>query len=268
MNLRLHSPWWRRGARSLGCRLFRLAENNDDARSTHNGERWLLRQLIAAHGTVANRPLVVADGGANVGDYTSIVLEEARRLGCNAEVHAFEPSPHNIECLRKSFVNNSDVHVVGAALADHAGEAVLFDGRSGSRHASLLSRPARALENGESVAVPVLRLGDYLEINRIGRLDLLKLDIEGYELAALRGLGGHLRPETIDVIQFEYGGTTADAGTTLRAFYGLLEGRGFIMAKLFPSALEVRPYRPWMENYAYANYVALSPRWRNSPVPI
>jgi hypothetical protein len=28
-----------------------------------------------------------------------------------------------------------------------------------------------------------------------------------------------------------------------------------------PAALEVRDYAPWMENYAYSNYVALSPRW-------
>jgi hypothetical protein len=90
---------------------------------------------------------------------------------------------------------------------------------------------------------------------------LLKLDIEGFELAALRGAGERLTPQFIDVVQFEYGGTTMDAGATLRDLYGLLEVRGYAVAKLFPSAVEVRKYATWMEHYAYANYVALSPRW-------
>src|SRR5262249_29672132 len=91
------------------------------------------------------------------------------------------------------------------------------------------------------------------------RIDLLKLDVEGSELAALQGLAGRLRPDVVDAIQFEYGGTALDAGTTLRDSYRLLTGHGYVLAKLFPRALEVRSYRPWMEHYAYANYVALSP---------
>ena len=63
------------------------------------------------------------------------------------------------------------------------------------------------------------------------------------------------------MIQFEYGGTTLDAGTSLRDLYRLLSDRGYRLAKLYPDALEIRPYRPWMEHFSYANYVALSPRW-------
>jgi hypothetical protein len=93
----------------------------------------------------------------------------------------------------------------------------------------------------------------------INHLDLLKIDIEGSELAALRGLGEQLEPLLVEVIQFEYGGTALDAGITLRDLYQLLCERGYVIAKLLPRALELRSYQPWMEHYAYANYVALSP---------
>jgi FkbM family methyltransferase len=266
MKLHEHSPWWRRAARTVGRQLFRWAENNDDPRLTHNGERWLLRQLVAAHAAEAKRPFVACDGGANAGDYTRLILQEARAAGCAAEVHAFEPSPHNIERLRQAFGAGAAVRIVGAALSDRPGEAALFAGRSGSSQASLVLRPALVAAAGEAIRVPLLRLGDYLEAQGLKRINLLKLDVEGSELAALRGLGAHLSPEVIDVIQFEYGGTTADAGTTLRELYELLQAHGYVLAKLFPQALEVRTFRAWMENYAYANYVALAPRWRQPSI--
>lgn len=262
MKLRHQSPLWRRAVRLLGRQLFRLAENNDDPRFHRNGEGWLLQQLLAAHArSGSGRAFVAFDGGANAGDYTREVLAAARRENCGVEVHAFEPSPHCLDGLRRNFGTEPTVRIVGAALADRTGEAVLYDGRAGSSQASLVSRDVLSGDATASSTVPLLRLGDYLETQAIARIDLLKLDVEGSELAALRGLGGWLRPDIVDVIQFEYGGAAVDAGTTLRDIYRLLTAQGYVLAKLFPAALEVRSYRPWMEHYAYANYIALSPRW-------
>jgi FkbM family methyltransferase len=262
MNLREQSPLWRRVVRTLGRQLFHLAENNDDPRLAHNGERWLLRQLLAAHARAATkRPFVVFDAGANAGDYTRLVLQTARGAGCGVEVHAFEPSPLCVEALRRNFGADPAVRIVGAALADRTGEAPLHDGRTGSSQASLVARDGRTGDATAAVTVPLLRLGDYLEEHAVTHVDLLKLDVEGSELAALHGLAGRLRPDVVDAIQFEYGGTALDAGVTLRDLYRLLEAQGYVLAKLFPQALEVRNYRAWMEHYAYANYVALSPRW-------
>lgn len=266
LKLRERSPLWRRVVRTLGRQLFRLAENNDDPRLTHNGEGWLLRQILRAHveGPEIQRPFRVFDAGANAGDYTRLVREVAQATRCAVEVHAFEPSPHGLEILRREFGAASAVWIVGAALSDRVGEAALHDGKAGSSQASLVARAVRDAESAGEIAVPLMRLGDYLEKRAITRVDFLKLDVEGSELAALRGLGEWLRPEVVDAIQFEYGGTAIDAGTTLRDLYRLLESRGYLMAKLFPAGIEVRDYRPWMEHYAYANYVALSPRWRTA----
>ncbi len=262
MKLRRQSPLWRRAFRFAGQYLFRLAENNDDPRLSHNGEGWLLRELLEAHrqsGT--GMAFVVLDGGANAGNYTSEVLAAARHAGCTVAVHAFEPSPHCVEKLRARFKAEPAVRIMGAALAAREGEALLHGGRAGSSQASLVPRAVLGGDPAASITVPLLCLGNYLTAESPGRVGLLKLDVEGSELAALRGLGEMLRPDVIDVIQFEYGGTAIDAGTTLRDLFRLLSARGFVLAKLFPNALEVRDYHPWMEHYAYANYVALSPRW-------
>ncbi|MBK9990380.1 MAG: FkbM family methyltransferase [Verrucomicrobia bacterium] len=261
MKILTKRPFWRRVARALGSRLFNWAENNGDPRITNNGELWLLRELLARHVALAQRrPFVVFDAGANVGNYTRLILQEARRAGCAVEVHAFEPAPHNIELLRQKFAGEPAVRVVGAALAARAGEASLYAGKSGSSHASLVQRGILKGNVTDVVTVPLIRLADYVEMSGVAHIDLLKLDIEGAEMDALHGFDEKLHPSFVDVIQFEYGGTTLDAGVTLKALHRLLVLQGYRFAKLFPRAVEVRDYDEWMENYSFSNYLALSPQ--------
>ncbi len=263
MNLREHPPFLRRILRALGRRFYQWADGSAETRIERSGELWLVRELLQAHILAkTGRPFVAFDGGANAGGYTRLILQETRRLGGDSVVHAFEPSPGCLALLQQAFGAESTVRIVGAALTDRPGAAALFGGGGGSTLASLVPRPILGADKAETVQVPLLCLADYLVTQAIPRVDLLKLDVEGSELAALRGLGGQLRPETVDVIQFEYGGTAVDAGITLREIYALLTARGYVVARLFPRALEVRVYEAWMENYAYANYVALAPRWR------
>ncbi len=248
--------------RALGQRCLRWAENNDEPRITHNGEQWLLRALLSAHTSRSvTQPFVVFDVGANAGGYTRVVLDEARLAGGVVEVHAFEPSPVAAANLRQAIPLSAPVRVVGVALSDWTGEAPLYAGGLGSSQASLVERHTTAARKGVEVRVPVQRLDDYLLQHSLPRVDLLKLDVEGLELAVLRGLGQRLQPGVVDVIQFEYGGTTRDARGSLRELHDLLVGHGYVFAKLFPTAVEVRSYGEWMDNFSYANYVALAPRW-------
>lgn len=260
MRIRHKSPWWQRIARRGSRELFRWAENNGDTRMTHNGERWLLRELLRAHAAgCSGRPFVVFDVGANVGNYTRMILDEARRMECVVEIHAFEPSPAAAAKLRESVP--AAVHVVGVALSDWTGEAPLHAGELGSSHASLVDRRLAIESAGRAVRVSVQRADEYLRASGIAHIDLLKLDVEGSELAALRGLGEFLRPEVVDAIQFEYGGTTRDAHVALRDLYDHLVAHGLVFAKLFPDALELRTYNEWMDNFSFANYAAVAPRW-------
>lgn len=261
MNIRRKSSLGERIGRKLGRSLFRWAENNDDARMDHNGERWLLRELLRAHvARTESCPFVAFDVGANVGDYTRAMLDEARAARAAIKVHAFEPSPASAARLRQS-IRTESVRIMEVALSDHTGEGTLHGGQAGSSHASLFERPLESHVRDGLVRVPVQRLDDYLRGQAVTRVDLLKLDTEGSELAVLQGLGEYLRPEVVDAIQFEYGGTTRDAGVALRDLHDILVARGFIFAKLFPHSVEVRSYNEWMDNFAFANYVALAPRW-------
>ena len=203
------------------------------------------------------RPLVVIDAGANGGDYTGMVFELAAAAGCVVEVHAFEPSMAARERLLERFQHEKRLVVIGKALGERPSVATLYQGAEGSTQASLLVRPVLGAPT-DGVPVEVTTLGRYLDENKILRVDLLKLDVEGYEMAALRGLGEALVPHRVANVQFEYGGATLDAGVTLRQLYALLQARGYRVAKLLPSGLMVRDYAPWMDHFNYANYVAVA----------
>jgi FkbM family methyltransferase len=263
MTVRSRHPLWRRVVRATGSRMFHWAENNGNSSLERNGELWLLRRMLRACAIAdKGRRIVVFDAGANRGDYTKVVLSEAARARCDRAVHAFEPSPTCAEALRSLFAHQPDVRVVAAALSNSTGDAVLFSGSSGSTQASLMPREShRPAVGQEEVRVPLLRLSDYLDNNALERIDLLKLDVEGSELSALQGLGSRLSPDVVPIIQFEYGGTTLDAGVTLGSLFKLLTAAGYGVAKLFPQALELRSYGPGIEHFTYANYVALAPAW-------
>ncbi len=260
MRIRTQLPFFRRAARSMGSRLFHWAENNGRPVIEINGEGWLLDALVRRWASEGATRRVVIDAGANRGDFTARLLEAAGRCSVAVEVHAVDPASSCIDALRQRFAGLPSVQIIRAALGESAGALRLHSPVSGSPHASLLVRAGAADLAGEET--PVIRLDEYLRQQGFPQISFLKLDVEGYELAALRGLGTCLRPKTVAVIQFEYGGTTLDAGHALRDFFELLERSGYAVAKLMPRALEVRRYAPWMDHFAYANYVAVPITWR------
>lgn len=160
-----------------------------------------IRRLLA-HRT----PQMVLDVGANVGYETDRFL----RAFPDAVVHAFEPTPATFERLRAAYDGHPRVRLHAAAVSDAAGVAAFrVDNRVFAGGAnSLLEHGDRFLADQAhaaytTVSVPTVRLDDVCAAAGVGHVDLLKLDVEGAELLALRGAAGLLRSSAIDVINTE-----------------------------------------------------------------
>jgi FkbM family methyltransferase len=119
---------------------------------------------------------VFYDVGANVGFYT---LLGSLLVGAG-KVFAFEPLLHNIEYLRKHLALNrvQNVEVLELAIADENGDALFEVESTGSMG---------HLSHGGAVKVQTATLDFLLEQGRILPPNYIKMDIEGAELAALRG---------------------------------------------------------------------------------
>lgn len=136
---------------------------------------------------------VFVDVGANVG-FLSVLA--GRLVGPAGRIVAFEPVPANARLARGNAALNRMAHVevVEAAVADRAGRATLVL----ARHAggAALAGAARPPDECGELEVPVVTLDGWLAGNA-GRLPgpvrLLKVDVEGAELAVLRGGAGLLR---------------------------------------------------------------------------
>ncbi len=120
---------------------------------------------------------VVVDGGAHVGVLSVLMA----RLCPRGHVYAFEPAPVSF------------AHLVANLAANGAGnatpEAVALYDRNGQTALDFNEAyPAGThVGRGGSATVPTVRLDTWAEQRGLERLDLVKLDVEGVELAALDG---------------------------------------------------------------------------------
>lgn len=142
----------------------------------------IAREMRAAP---ANRPFTFVDGGANVGMYSLFVVGEARRLNRECKIVAVEPDPQNLGRLRFN-IEASDakaVSIVPVALGEWPGSSTLVTTHTNRGEVRLA---ANEQEARDGVPVEVRPLAALLGEAGLSHVDVLKLDIEGFELPVLR----------------------------------------------------------------------------------
>ncbi|MCX6712812.1 MAG: FkbM family methyltransferase [Candidatus Vogelbacteria bacterium] len=145
-------------------------------------------------------------------------------------------------------------------LSDTEGTFAIYKDEETSGLSSLYQRNLSFCNMSLSIkeAAEMKRAKNYIESNGIKKINLVKMDIEGHEISALKGFGEYLNADFIDAIQFEYGGANIDSHTNLMDFYNLLLPRDFIICKVKKHYLEIRDYNPRLDNFVYQNFVAIS----------
>jgi FkbM family methyltransferase len=136
---------------------------------------------------LVTKGMTVIDVGANIGYYT---LLSARLVGNNGKVYAFEPEPQNYALLVRNIELNDYKNVipVNQAVSNKMGKAALFLNREAGAHGMLPDR-----ENIIGVTtVETVNLDEYFK-GREYPLDIIKIDVEGAELAVLKGMPNIIR---------------------------------------------------------------------------
>jgi FkbM family methyltransferase len=183
---------------------LQLVRIRDDARGYADMSDGFLR-LIVIEGDYEKDFFRIADAllqdggefldvGANHGLLSFGLARKFQRV----RFHCFEPNPKLLESIEKSrkLYPSMRAEVNPVAVCDEEG-TISFE---------VLSEQTGASHITKSGGVPIrsLRLDTYLKDKSVDRVDLLKIDIEGYELTALRGAELALKSRRIKAIYFEY----------------------------------------------------------------
>jgi FkbM family methyltransferase len=164
---------------------------------------------------------VVLDIGANIGFHT---LMFARLVGDKGKVYAFEPDPTNFALLEKNVRANGyqNVELVRKALSDENGRIQLYL----SKNNKGMHRIYKSRYCGESIEVDVVRLDDYFE--RYGSaISFIKMDVEGAEMAVLKGMSTLLRKNRAPMLIEFAPYALKEFGTESGALLNLIEGYGY-----------------------------------------
>ncbi len=188
------------------------------------------------------------DVGAHIGQFT---LMAAKRVGPTGAVHSFEASSSTYEHLVCNIAINEFpwVRSTHAAVCDHEGSVQLNTCTPGKEAFNSIGRPLRPDDQvtGQE-SVDAVTLDAYCDRAGVQHIDLMKIDVEGAELMALRGAGRVLGAADAPPLVLEFSDETARRmGSTTHALRGELESLGY---QLFSFDLESRRLNPWSPDQA------------------
>lgn len=192
--------------------------------------RWKLNMLwglyepetYALFKTVVSPGMTVVDIGAHIGYFTRLF---SRRVGPSGRVYAFEADPVNFALLLKNTEHRKNIIPVERAVSERAGSIDFYhyDDKSGA-HSTLPNVPLDFRKR--KITVSAVTLDAWLAEKGISRVDVIKMDIEGGESAALRGMAKTLAGAKTLVTEFAPAWIEA-AGSAPVGFLQIIERHGF-----------------------------------------
>jgi len=128
----------------------------------------------------------IIDVGANIGLYSLIGAKASSRT---SRLIAFEPIPDNVELFKRNIKLNKNVSgkitVVHSALGEDDRQLEVYLSKKSVGNHSVGGKKGRGY--GEVIQVPQTSLDQYVKTHKLGKVDLVKIDVEGYDGYVLKG---------------------------------------------------------------------------------
>ncbi len=133
---------------------------------------------------------IVFDVGANLGETT---LNFAKLIGSKGKVYSFEPDPINYKALQTNLklnnFNNISLNLIGLGNTKGKFKIHTLDESNKGMNRIVLTPES----NGEYREIEVTTIDTYTKDNNITKLDLIKIDVEGFEFNVLKGATNSLK---------------------------------------------------------------------------
>ncbi|MDD5704162.1 MAG: FkbM family methyltransferase [Dehalococcoidales bacterium] len=169
-----------------------------------------------------NEGMTIIDIGANVGYYA---LLAARLVGSKGKIYAFEPESENYNLLLRNIKLNGYGNVVAIkkAVSNHTGKTDLFLNKETGAHCFL---PEREGIVGKTT-VETISLDEYFKDRRYP-IDIIKIDVEGSELAVIMGMQNVIKDnDNLKIFSEFWPWGLQKSGFPPRAYWDKLVDSGF-----------------------------------------
>ena len=197
---------------------------NRSLRAECNGEYWLLSLLPPA-------PLII-DVGFNEGR----ISLEALRQRPEARIIGFEPARSMQRKVTATLADESRIELLPFAVSNGRMELDFCDSSDGC--SSLVGgQPV----GGEKYRVQTIRLDDFADERGYSKIEMLKIDAEGYDLPALEGAERLLDRQAVDMFSFEHNMPWINSRRFLKDAWDFLASKPYSMFRLFNGFLA--PFR-------------------------
>lgn len=154
--------------------------------------------------------MIAVDIGANIGYFSALFASRG------AYVHAFEPNPvmsemiykniyiNNVSSIIKDELGQSKSVVNQCAVGRSRGTAKMDFNPHMTGSASLKKEAFRELGKTKSIEVDIITLDEYSKTNALQSVDIIKIDVEGFEEEALKGAANLIRRSPDLMLCMEY----------------------------------------------------------------
>ena len=196
------------------------------------------------------------DIGANVGNYTKLILQET-----SSKVISFEPLPdayRELEVLKKEF--GERLETFNIAISNENKRQELYFGNEKSEKASLMKNLEKLSFVGETninkISVEVKKLDDLKDILKNEIIDFIKIDTEGYEFEVLDGAKNLLKEHQPKFVQIEFNWHQLLKGQTLYKLSNMIDFSDIF--RILPNEnglIQIDPSRPENNIYHLSNYI-------------
>jgi FkbM family methyltransferase len=161
----------------------------------------------------------VLDIGANIGFYTTLLAD---LVGSDGHVHAFEPDAINFKHLTAAVGGRDNVTLVPKAVSDRSYKLMIYT----SPNLNVDHRTYKVEQYNEAIPIDGVSIDDY--VGGRFRMNFIKMDIQGYEFHALKGMEKTLTANPDMVIFSEFWPHAfKECGTSATIVYDYIRSLGF-----------------------------------------
>lgn len=176
--------------------------------------------------------------GAHIG-YISVYFSQL--AGTSGKVFVFEPGVNNLPYVRENIANSKikNVQLVEKAVSDNNGTATFYleniTGQSNSlvkdyRVTKKIHSKTFVEMKKNEVQVETIRIDDFVQMNNITRIDFIKIDIEGAEYLAIKGM-----PNVLAILKPTM---MIEVTENHEALFNLLKDNGYFFIDEFSNKVE------------------------------